>query len=193
MRPGVALRGKWIAQPIPRDPARREVSRGPERARVAGRWGYGVETVHRAAAAASAWNRGAASRRGSWAEEGEGSGQWGQKVSGVSGMPRRGCGMMQRRERRGWLAALGRSRGWWHAEWAKAGLRARGEAGFALAAELGRSGTRARLRWSSGRGASWAEVGPRERRGRSGLGLLGWVALGFGFCLSFSTSNLFYF
>jgi len=40
-------------------------------------------------------------------------------------MPRRGCGMMQRRERRGWLAALGRSRGWWHAEWAKAGLRAR--------------------------------------------------------------------
>ena len=49
MRPGVALRGKWIAQPIPRDPARREVSRGPERARVAGRWGYGVEAVHRAA------------------------------------------------------------------------------------------------------------------------------------------------
>ena len=72
-------------------------------------------------------------------------------------MPRRGCGLMQRGERRGWLAALGRSRGWWHAEWAKAGLRARGEAGFALAAELGRSGTRARLRWSSGRGASWAE------------------------------------
>ena len=77
-------------------------------------------------------------------------------------MPRRGCGLMQRGERRGWLTALGRSRGWWHAEWAKAGLRARGEAGFALAAELGRSGTRARLRWSSGRGASWAEAGPRE-------------------------------
>ena len=65
----------------------------------------------------------------------------------------------------------------------------------ALAAELARSGTRARLRWSSGRGASWAEVGPRGG-GEGGVGLGCWVGLlwvlGFAFLfllLIFSISN----
>ena len=62
--------------------------------------------------------------------------------------------------------------------WAgRARVRERGERAGPRKIGLGRSGTRARLRWSSGRGASWAEVGPRERRGRSGLGLLGWAGV----------------
>jgi hypothetical protein len=89
--------------------------------------------------------------------------------SGAERVERRGCGLMQRRERRGWLAALGRSRGWGHAERAKAGLRARGEAGFALAAEL------------KARREGWAACGRKSWAAELGLGLLGRSGgLGFG-------------
>jgi hypothetical protein len=106
---------------------------------------------------ASARNRDAASRRGSWAEEEEGSGQWGQEVSGM----RRACGL---RRAEGSAArgeggtGPGESELGGRPDWAARGGRGSGPSGVRLvgpsAEELG---------CGMGRCGAWAQAG-------SGLG-----------------------
>ena len=64
----------------------------------------------------------------------------------------------------------------------KQGPQGRGWGRWLTVGPAGRGVGRGVRRGGAGRAAaSWAEVGPREGRGRSGLGLLGWAGVGFDF------------